>query len=190
MALFWGRDNRPMKSVVRPAASASAALVALLGLAACSPSLDWREVRPEGSGLVGLLPCRPSVYERKVRLAGPPVPLSLHACSADGLTFALAFADVGDPARVAAALAELQAAALANVGAGKPQPLALTVPGATPNPASARLRLAGQLPDGKAVEEQVAVFSLGTRVFQATVVGPQLPAEVVDTFFRGLRLAP
>lgn len=179
-----------MKFRVRAAASMSAVLGLLSMLAACSPALDWREVRPAGSGLVGLLPCRPSVYERNVRLAGPPVPLSLNACSADGLTFALAFADVGDPSRVSAALAELQAAAQANVGAATRESLALAVPGATPNPASTRMRLIGLLPDGKAVEEQVAVFSQGTRVFQATVIGPQLPAEVADTFFDGLRLAP
>jgi hypothetical protein len=159
-------------------------------LVACAPSLDWREVRPEGSGLLGLMPCRPSVYQRSVRLAGSAVPLSLNACSADGLTFALAFADLGDPSRVSAALAELKASALANVGAGQPEALVLKVEGATPNPASARLRVAGRLPDGKGVEEQVAVFSQGTRVFQATLIGPQLPAEVADTFFGGLRLAP
>jgi len=179
-----------MKFRVRAAASMSAVLWLLLTLAACSPALDWREVRPEGSGLVGLLPCRPSVYERSVRLAGPAVPLALNACSADGLTFALAFTDVGDPSRVSTALAELQAAALANVGAAKPETRALAVPGATPNPAAARLRLAGRLPDGKAVEEEVAVFSQGTRVFQVTVIGPRLSAEVADTFFDGLRLAP
>jgi hypothetical protein len=179
-----------MKSGVHAAASRSAAMGLLFTLAACSPALDWREVRPDGSGLVGLMPCRPSVYERSVRLAGPPVPLSLNACSAGGLTFALAVADVGDPSRVSAALAELRATALANVGAGQPETLALAVPGATPNPASARLRLTGRLPDGKTVEEQVAVFSQGTRVFQATVIGPTLPAEVADTFFDGLRLAP
>jgi hypothetical protein len=164
--------------------------VAALVMVACTPSLDWREVRPDGSGLVGLMPCRPSVYQRSVRLAGPAVPLSLSACSADGLTFALAFADLGDPARVSAALAELQASALANVGAGQPEPMLLKVEGATPNPASARLRLVGRLPDGRPVEEQVAVFSQGTRVFQATLIGTALPAEVADTFFGGLRLAP
>jgi hypothetical protein len=175
---------------MRCSARAAALLSAVLFVAACSPALDWREVRPEGSGLVGLMPCRPSVYERKVQLAGPPVPLSLNACSADGLTFALAFADVGDPARVSAALAELRATALANVGADAPQVLPLGVPGATPNPASARLLAAGRLPDGKAVQEQVAVFSHGTRVFQATVVGARVSAEVADNFFGGLRLAP
>jgi hypothetical protein len=181
-----------MKSCRRAAALKSAvpALVLMLTLVACAPALDWREVRPADSGLVGLMPCRPSVHQRNVRLAGPPVALTLNACSADGLTFALAHADVGDPARVSAALAELRSAALANVGAGPPETLVWAVPGATPNPASARLRLVGRLADGKPVDEQVAVFSQGTRVFQATVIGPRLPAEVADTFFEGLRLAP
>ena len=164
--------------------------VAAAAVAACSPALDWRETRPEGMALVALMPCKPSVYARPVRLAGAAVPLALYACSADGLTFALASAELGDATRVAAALAELKAAALANVGAAAPTTLALKVPGATPNPASVRVALTGKLPDGKAVQEQVAVFVQGTRVFQATVIGPQLPAEVADTFFDGLHLAP
>ncbi len=159
-------------------------------LAACSPGLDWREIRPEGSGLVVMLPCKPSSYARSVQLAGQPASLSLLACSADDLTWALAHADLGDPARVAAALSELQAAAVANLDATAPKRLPLAVPGATPNPASARVEITGRRPDGAPVQEQVAVFTHGTRVFQATVLGPRLPVDAVDTFFGGLRVAP
>ena len=37
---------------------------------------------------------------------------------------------------------------------------------------------------------QVAVFTHGTRVFQATVLGEQLSTEAVDTFFDGLHIQP
>jgi hypothetical protein len=168
---------------------AAAACVAGLG-AACSPALDWREVRPEAAGLVVLLPCRPSSYARSLRLAGQTVTLHLQACSADGLTWALAFADLTDPALVPAALAELQAAAANNLGASGSIALPLDIRGATPNAASRHLQIAGKLPDGKPVREQTAVFSKGTRVFQATVLGPELPTDAVETFFSGLRLMP
>lgn len=158
--------------------------------AACSPALDWREVRPEGSGLVVLMPCKPSSYARSVRLAGEVAQLSLHACSADGLTWALAFTDLTDPARTSAALIELKASAMANLGATTSTAMPFAMAGTTPNTASGRLDIAGRLPDGKPVREQVAVFSKGTRVFQATVVGASLPAEVTETFFDGLRVAP
>jgi len=165
----------------------AAACAAALAAAACSPALDWRELRPEGSGAVLMLPCKPASHARRVPLAGTPVELTLYACSAAGVTWALAFADVADPARVGPALAALRDAALANVGAAASAPLPLAVPGATPNPASVRLALQGRLPDGQAVHEQVAVFARGTRVYQATCVGAQLPADGVQTFFAGLR---
>ncbi|ODV11881.1 MAG: hypothetical protein ABT20_04820 [Rubrivivax sp. SCN 70-15] len=157
-------------------------------LAACSPTLNWRDVRPEGSGAALLMPCRPDEQRRDVTLAGASVKLSMSACRAGAQTWALAHADVVDEARVSAALTELRVAAAANLGASAPQALALNVPGATPNPASQRLRLAGHLPDGTAVEEDVAVFARGTRVFQATVIGPSLSAEGVQTFFTSLRV--
>jgi len=163
-------------------------LPVLLALTACAPSLNWREVRPEGSAATVLLPCKPSVMVREVRLAGGPVRLLLHACSAGEQTWALAAADIVDPGRVAPALDELRAAAVANLGAGAATALPLTVPGATPNTSSSRVLLTGKLPDGAAVQEQVAVFTHGTWVFQATVLGAQLPPDAVDTFFGSLRI--
>jgi len=164
------------------------AVLALLGLlAACSPALDWRELRPEGSGVQLMLPCKPASHARRVQLAGGPTELTLYACTAGGVTWALAFADLQDPARVGPALQALREAAAANLGAAAPQAKALQVDGATPNPASARLALRGQLPDGQAVQEEMAVFAKGTRVYQATCVGPTLPVEDVETFFGSLR---
>jgi len=164
-----------------------AAVVLVATMAACSPTLNWRDVRPEGSGATLLMPCRPDEQRRDVRLAGTTVTLSLSACRAGAQTWALAHADVGDKASVSAALTELRVAAAANLGASAPQTLALNVTGATPNPASERLRLVGHLPDGTAVQEEIAVFARGTRVFQATVIGPSLPAEGVKTFFTSMR---
>ncbi len=163
----------------------------LLALAmGCAPALDWREWRSEGSGAVVLFPCQPSHYARRVVLAGEPVTLALSACVAADVTWALAHADVVDPARVGAALEALREAAAANVAAASSSPLPLRVPGATPNPRSIRLALSGRLPDGKAVQEQLAVFAHGTRVFQATALSAALPPEATDTFFASLRFGP
>lgn len=165
-----------------------AGLAACAVLPACAPALDWRDIRPEGSGLQLQFPCRPTTQRRDVPLAGVRVNLALHACTAGGQTWGLAVADVVEPARVSPALAELAASAASNLGAAAGQPLALKVPGATPNDASARLRLHGQLPDGKAVQMQLAVFSRGTQVFQASVLGDAVPDEAAQAFFASLRL--
>ncbi len=162
--------------------------VVALWLAACAPALDWREVRPAGSGLSVLFPCKPASHARRVGLGPDVVRLELHACKAAGTTWAVAFAELEDPARVGPALTELRTAAAANLSAAPAQPLELKVEGATPNAASQRLQFVGRMPDGRAVTEQVAVFARGRRVFQAVALGERLDEEAAQTFFGSLRL--
>ncbi len=176
----------PMRSR-RAVAIATAASVTL---AACSPALDWREVRPVDSRLLLLMPCRPLVHERSVPLAGQTVKLALQACDAGGQTWGLAVAELNDPGRVAPALAELGALAASNIGARAGPSLPIQILGATPHPGQHRLRLSGHLPDGKAVTMQLVVFSHGTRVFQATVLGEQVPDDAAEMFFGALRIQP
>jgi hypothetical protein len=167
------------------------ALPGALMLAACTPTLDWRDVRPEGSGVMALFPCKPASQARQVALAGGKVTLTLHACTAGDATYALALADVGDPARVSAALAELKTSAWANVQATPPAPTPAMQPaGTTPNPEAARWRVQGQLPNGQTVQEAGAVFARATWVHQATVIGARLDDEAVQTFMDALRAAP
>lgn len=157
-------------------------------LAACSPSLDWREVRPEGSSAQAMFPCKPDSLARGVPLAGETRRLTLFACTAGDVTWALSFADVGDPARVSLALEQLRQAAATNADAEGASPMALAVRGATPNPQAGRWLLAGRLRDGRAVQMQVAVFARGTVVYQATALGPRLDEESTEEFFGELKL--
>jgi ribosomal protein L1 len=113
--------------------------------------------------------------------------MAVVACHAADAMYGLGYADVGDPARVAPALQALAQAAGANLGAASAD-APLQVPGMTPQPAAQALSLKGTLPDGRSVQGRVAVFAKGTRVYQATVFGPQLEADALDTFFGGLRL--
>ena len=163
---------------------------ASLAISACAPTLDWRDVRVADGALKAQLPCKPTTHVRKLSLAGQPVNLSLMSCTAGEHTWALAWVDVADPARVSPVLHDLRDAAVANIGARTPQPLALSVPGATPHVGSVRLRLQGRRADGQPVQVQVAVFARGTVVIQATVLGGPLQTEAVDTFFASLRAGP
>ena len=157
---------------------------------ACTPALNWREVQPEGSGLTTLFPCKPASQARRLALAGVQVEMALYACSADGATYAVGFADVARPQLVARALDELAWAAAHNIAATDlPALLALRIEGATPNSGSGRRGLSGQLPDGMAVQEEVAVFAYGTRVFQVTMIGTRLDSQAIDAFFGALRFA-
>jgi len=114
--------------------------------------------------------------------------MGLHACDAADVTYALGHADVGDPARVGPALQALRAAAVGNLGGQVATDRPLQVEGMTPQPHARLVEVRGQLPDGRPVQERVAVFSKGTRVFQVTMVGPALDAEASETFFSGIRL--
>ncbi len=157
-------------------------------LAACSPALDWREVRVEGRDAVALLPCKPAAHARQMLLGEGDVKLTLQACQAAGMTWGVASADVVDPRRVGAALQALREASAGNLGASPGATLPLQVTGATPQPHSARAEYAGRRPDGQPMQAQVAVFSRGTVVYQATVLGERLSAEAADTFFGSLKL--
>ena len=157
-------------------------------MAGCSPSLDWRETRPEGVDVVALFPCRPDRHARTVVVAGSAAKMDMLVCSAAGATFALSFIELNEPAAVAASLSELRAAALANIGGVQLSSEPLQVSGMTANSQAARLAMSGHLPDGAPVQEQAAFFVKGLRVFQASVIGAKLVPEMTETYFSGLKL--
>jgi hypothetical protein len=162
------------------------ALAAVAG-AACSPTLNWREFVPEGSGLTATFPCRPDRETRDVVLAGSSTSMTLLACSAGGATYALSFADVADPARITATLGALRTSAVANVQGVAPRVAPLRIKGMTANEQAARIAVSGRRPDGAALQEQAAFFTRGQRVYQATVIGAQPVPQSAETFFGGLK---
>lgn len=163
------------------------AVLVSVTLPACAPVLDWREVRAEGTGIVASFPCKPDRHARDVALAGARLRMDLLVCEAGGVTFGLGYFDLTSPAAVTPAVQWLRDVAQANIGAGAFREQAVGVPGMTPNPRSARLVLTGRRPDGVPIQEELAVFVRGLRVYQATVLGERLPSGAVDTFFAGLR---
>ena len=165
-----------------------ACLAAAVSLAACSPALNWREIRPESSELLALFPCKPDRFARTLPLAGGKVEMHLVSCSVDGVTYAVAYAALDDPARITPALQQLREAAAANIGGEAREPAPFAVNGMTPQAQAQRWRLHGRAADGEAVHEQIGLFHKGGRVYQATVVGPQLDAEAAEIFFGGLKL--
>lgn len=160
----------------------------VLAATACSPTLDWREFQPEGSGIVTTFPCKPDRHARTVKLAVQTVRIELLACAADDTQFALSYFDLQDPSKVSAALAELQSLAAGNLGATERQAQPVAVPGMTPNPDATRVRLEGRQADGSTLQEEALFFARGLRIYQATVLGRRLRPGAADTFLAGLRL--
>jgi hypothetical protein len=178
----------------------------LWALAACSPTLNWREVRPDDSGLMTQFPCRPASHARDVALADQRVTMTMHACETGGATYAVAWFDAATPGHVGDALLALKAAALRNTaGGGAPVPLPQSMPfvvaGATPYQQSGAWRWAGRTPKDEPLLIQFAAFARGQRVVQATItsaVTKPLKAKAGDaaaeannestqTFFAALR---
>lgn len=167
---------------MRPRTTAGFALMLSL-LGACQPALNWREVRPAGSGVQALFPCKPETEQRPARPAEGRGAMGLAQCETAGRRFALSWADVPDPAQVAAALKAMPLALAAKLGSPLPPASALQVPGMTPMPEAAQHRLAGA---GSVM--RVAVFAHGGRVYQALITAEQDDPAAWESFVAGLAL--
>lgn len=162
----------------------------LATFAACSPSVDWREMQPAGAHLRIAMPCRPATQQRSVPLAGISVDMTLVACHTETSTFAVSFAAVDEPGRVGPALRALLDSARTNVQGQAMSLSPAMIPGMTPQPQAQRWRVNGRLPDGRAVISQGVVFSHGTWVYQATIVGENTGEESARVFFDALAVQP
>ncbi len=181
-----------------PAASSvlrfSAVLLAAAALlSACSPALDWRDVRPKDVNILLTYPCKPDQIAQDVVLADQKIKMSMTGCVADKMTFALAHAHLPNPALAAKALAQLHQAAVGNVHGKVTASSAAALKNATPGlPDSLDLKIDGQTPDGKPVRERVLLFSQGSDVFQVTAFAPTdvYKDEAAQTFAESVNLSP
>lgn len=166
-------------------------LAVTLALTACSPTYNWREIRPAGSPLLALMPCKPEQAERPAPLGESSVTLHMHSCETGGLTFAVAWAELAASDPSTEALARWRGAALAAIRVD-PARAGETDLQWTPAMRGADQALGlvaqGTQHDQRTVQMRAAHFSRGQQVYQAAIYGPALPDEVVTTFFEGLRL--
>ena len=159
-------------------------------ISACTPTLNWREVRlqsPDGSTLKAELPCNPDAATRKQQLGDIQVELSMMGCAVNDVTFTLSRIPVLDPLTAPKILAAWQAAAETNVKAGSTPKTAVTVSGAGAWPPAERVTLAGT-----ATQAQIIWFAKQTRtgltLYQAALYGKQPNNEAAVTFFESLQL--
>lgn len=152
-------------------------LVLALGLAACAPGLDWREVRPAGAELALLFPCKPEIDSR--------TGAGLAVCKAEGLSFSLSWAEIQDPALVGPALQAMRESLGRKLQASAEPPSALVIPGM-----SAYAQAQQQLWKAGAQQARVAVFARGLRVYQLVLMGKSADAATWETFLSSLRLNP
>lgn len=164
------------------------ALVALSIFQGCSPTYNWRDVRPDQTPLVALFPCKPDQRARMVSLAQKDLTMTMWGCDAGGATFTLAYADTKDLASTGAVLAQWKSVTLANLRARSVDERPFLVRGASELPQSVQVAARGTQPDGTAVALRVVWFAAGTLVYQAAMYADADDVAVADTFFSGIRL--
>lgn len=163
-------------------------VAALMVFAACSPALDWRLTPIPGTSLTTFFPCKPDHFSRQINLAGNAERVVLVSCKAAQHTFAVTAVDMQHAERRAQGLAALMHAAQENFG-GFSQTLPPRVISAAADAGRVAI-VTAQLrsPTARPLQVQMAFFSHGHWVFQATVMGETLAPEAVFFFFDNLKL--
>ena len=171
-----------------------------LAMVACTPTLNWREVRLDG--LTALLPCKPDQAQRSVRLGTVDIQMDMVGCEAADALYAISHLRAQDVNQAAGLLSEWRAATLSNLHATSVHPhafkLAKVADGAFQIPYGAQaaapdgawelLWVQGQSPDASAVQSRLAWFALGADVYHVAVYGAQLGPQTVDMLYSDLRL--
>ena len=185
-----------MHSIYLRPVSLAMLIAALACAAACTPALNWREVRMPPTRLQALLPCKPDEGTRTVTLAGQATEMHMVGCEAQGATYTLAWVAVPEPGRAGAVLGAWQDATLQRVGIASgpdaPAGTAFVPQGALALPQAVQWRAEGRAPEGGPVVVQAAWFvatgGTGVQAFQAAVYSPAPVPEGAAAFFDGLRL--
>jgi hypothetical protein len=164
--------------------------VSLLGaMVACTPGLNWRVLAIGETSLSAMFPCKPDTVIRKLPIGPDARDMAMRSCDADGVTFAVAHANLADPSQAPAMLAAWRASTLAGLRAQPDTVSSLPPPGLPALPQQQVLR-AGRAagPGGPALQLIGVWFARGADVFAAFVMAPAIPQEAAETFFAGLQL--
>lgn len=165
-------------------------LLLCLLLFACTPALNWREVRLEsadGSVLKASLPCKPDTATRKQQLSSIQVDLSMMGCVANETTFTLSRIPIANPPDAPKVLAAWQAAGVTNVSAKPVLMISANVSGAGTWPPATRATLAGAITQAHMLWFAKQTVT-GVTLYQAALYGKQPSNEAITTFFESLQL--
>lgn len=148
-------DNQAMKKML----SAVLAIICLMGLAACQPSLNWRASQMEGASLRFELPCKPDRTVRTVNMAGQALDLAVAGCEADDAVWAVMSTQVQASVNREELLKGWRQATLQNMKAQEVNEVPWAPRAAAVLPGSVRLKAQGFGPQGQAVTAHAVWFS-------------------------------
>ena len=169
----------------RPLFCRAALALLLLGLGACTPTFNWRQVKADPAPATVLMPCKPERGERRVAMTEAGVDLHLMRCETGGLTFALAWARLAPEDDREVVLQRWHRASLTSWQAAETELL--------PAPFDARSGLrhrwqgTGRSHEGAPLPLRAAYFVQGDWVYQALIAGAPRSDEPVTTFLDSLQ---
>jgi hypothetical protein len=149
--------------------------------AACSPSLNWREVHV--GELTTLLPCKPDRATRPITLEGETVNLEMAGCEAAGALYTVSRIQMEDATRAQAIMVRLRRASLASVHASNIRPAA----NSGDEHSSFDVQVDGKDPAGSAVQAHFKWMMQGQSTYQVAVYAPTLHAGQVEGVVDGVR---
>lgn len=170
--------------------SLAVAVGCLLALPACSPTLDWRELRVTADGRL-LFPCRPDQVGRDVVLEQGSVPATMWTCDAGGLTWSLTRFDLDSSERAGRLLLDLRHRLLINLKGSEESALTPEVSGSTASVHARRSSILGVRTDGSPARAEALFVAQGARAYQAVVLGRpsavQAHSAAIQEFFDSLQ---
>ncbi|WP_034348531.1 hypothetical protein [Noviherbaspirillum massiliense] len=163
-------------------------LCAALLLCACSPKLDWREVRGTNVPYTVLLPAKPTSASRPVELDGLHMTLTMTAAEAEDVTYAVGSTELPDAAAAQRALAAMKSALVKNVGGAVRNESTTAVPGLITTDMEAVGR-PGSAPESETRLMFARLVAKDRRVYQLVAVGKEkaVSREAVDTFLSSFK---
>jgi hypothetical protein len=150
-------DNQTMRKNFLK--SAAAVFFSVLGLSACQPSLNWRNVQMPETTLSFELPCKPDKTTKPVTMAGQTLELSVLGCEAGDAVWAVMSAKLGANADRTELLKGWRQATLKNMRATQIEDAAWMPGRITALPGALRLKARGTTAKGEPVHAHAVWFA-------------------------------
>ena len=139
--------------------NAAAIFFSVLGLSACQPSLNWRNVQMSETRLSFELPCKPDKTTKPVTMAGQTLELSVVGCEAGDAVWAVMSAKLSADADRTELLKGWRQATLQNMRANQIEDATWMPTRMTALPGALRLKAIGTTAKGEPVRAHAVWFA-------------------------------
>ena len=168
----------------------SALAAAVLALAACSGSHNWRDYSSPDAPYRVMFPDKPSVHKRSIDLDGMKVEMTMTAVDDQGTIYAVGSAEAPDAAKANAALAAMKTALVRNIGATVTSEKARAVSSTSSGQQSAIDVEASGMQNGTPMKLIGHFEARDKRFYQVIVMGKDkaMPREQVEQFISSFKI--